>query len=393
MIIKYLIEAKADFMTKREEKLKKKLIALLRDDGKGNRHAMFAKRLEDFDIKIVSLIDDPNMTAAISFDEATIYISEGFLLDEATFFQLNVLMRHELAHNLMMHQIRMMHKIIEKYGEEGYTHIKESMSLHDLENVIEDFEISNKRYTQADKAVVRNMYLNGKLIGGLVTDTIRDAWKTQSVEEMYESLLAEIDKINNDITSSWWQQSWTTNISRANQDKSDWMDQRIRAQHVYTDSLKGDSNYIGVGKGDCTIDNFIANKVLYHFAAMDVNVGQPVLTAFKHLPKLLQQLVIDLNDVFGKNAEYYTQDQVDKIMEDIAKSSLRAKYDVVDPVAGNIICTLYTPEEKALAIDTLKQLKLHIEEDKIWYEKVKQLANKKNLSKDDLTTILDAIKD
>ena len=99
------------FMTPHEIALRKRLEALLKDDGKGHHHAKYAERLSKFDINIVPVKDDPEFTAAISFDEGVIYISEGFLTDKALFFQLNVLMRHELAHNLLMHQIRMMHKL------------------------------------------------------------------------------------------------------------------------------------------------------------------------------------------------------------------------------------------------------------------------------------------
>ena len=170
-----LIEATArEITTKKEQILKKKLIALLKDDGKGHKHAKYAERLEDFIVKIVDSNEDPDMTAAVSFEEVTIYISDGFLKDPDTFYQLNVLMRHELAHYLMQHQIRMMHKITEKYGKDGYTRIKMSHSLHRLLNIIEDFEISNTRYSEADKIIVRNMMLNCKLIGGLVTEDIRD---------------------------------------------------------------------------------------------------------------------------------------------------------------------------------------------------------------------------
>ena len=130
-----IVEATArEVSTKREKVLKKKLLALLRDDGQGHKHAKYAERLEDFIIKIVPYDEDPEMTAAISFDEATIYISDGFLKDPDTFYQLNVLMRHELAHYLMQHQIRMMHKIIEKYGKDGGTRISMSQSLHHLMN-------------------------------------------------------------------------------------------------------------------------------------------------------------------------------------------------------------------------------------------------------------------
>ena len=72
--------------------------------------------------------DDPKFTAAISFDEGVIYISEGFLTDKALFFQLNVLMRHELAHNLRRHQIRMMHKL----GVDVGTKVNQSESLSQL---------------------------------------------------------------------------------------------------------------------------------------------------------------------------------------------------------------------------------------------------------------------
>ena len=65
-----LTEASArHFMTDREKKLKKKLIDLLRDDGKGHRHAKYAERLKKFDINIVPLKAEPMFTAAISFDE------------------------------------------------------------------------------------------------------------------------------------------------------------------------------------------------------------------------------------------------------------------------------------------------------------------------------------
>ena len=56
---------KKEFMSRQEQALKRKLIALLRDDGKGHRHAKFANRLNDFIIKIVDREDDPEMTAAV----------------------------------------------------------------------------------------------------------------------------------------------------------------------------------------------------------------------------------------------------------------------------------------------------------------------------------------
>lgn len=147
---------------------------MLEDDGKGHHHKIFAKRLADFDLNIIDATKDPNFTASMSFEEGKIRISSGFLTGNIDIFrQLSVLLRHEMAHNLMMHQIRMMHKIEEKYGEYS-SRISMSLSLHNLINIIEDFEISNTRYTAEDKTTVRNMYLNGTLIGGLVTEDHRN---------------------------------------------------------------------------------------------------------------------------------------------------------------------------------------------------------------------------
>ena len=168
-----LEEQKKEFMSAREKLLKKKLIALLKDDSKGHHYPKFAKRLESFDVNIVYLSDDPRYTASISFDDAKIRIGEGFLLNKDLFYQLNVLMRHELAHNLMMHQIRMINKFKQEHDDQYAEKISASRTLHVLLNHLEDFEISNKRYTENDKQLVRNMILNGKIIGGLVTEDHR----------------------------------------------------------------------------------------------------------------------------------------------------------------------------------------------------------------------------
>lgn len=174
MKIKITEAKEKEFESDAEKKLKRKLIALLKDDGNGHHHAKYAARLEDFLLKIVDREINPRMTAAINWEYDTIYVSSGFVTnDKALFSQLSVLMRHELAHNLMCHQVRMMHKLVSKYGEKHYTHIKMSQSIHELLNVIEDFEISNKRYTAEDKVTVQNLLIGGERIVGLVTESHR----------------------------------------------------------------------------------------------------------------------------------------------------------------------------------------------------------------------------
>ena len=94
------------FMTDRERKVKKALCQLLIDKG----HRKYAERFWKLDFNIIDSKKHPDFTAAISFDEATVFISDGFLgSGEGIFNQLDVLLRHELAHNLMMHQIRLMY--------------------------------------------------------------------------------------------------------------------------------------------------------------------------------------------------------------------------------------------------------------------------------------------
>jgi hypothetical protein len=188
-------------MTDEEQWWHKKITAiLLNKKGKWGpyQHALYALRFQDFILKIVPLSVDPHFTACVIFDRAVVYVGEGFLVDDKKCYQLNVIIRHELAHILLQHQIRMMHKI----GELPYSKISMSASIHELINIIADFEISNKKYTSEDKGIVLNMYLNGKLISGLVTEMHREDWAKLPIEEMYDKLNEELDRIASDIADA-----------------------------------------------------------------------------------------------------------------------------------------------------------------------------------------------
>lgn len=195
-----------EFMSGRESALKKRLIDNLRDDGKGHKHAAFANRLADFVVKIVPLTMDPDYTASVNFETGTIKIGEGFLVyaddEDLTFSQLNVLLRHELAHYLMQHYFRMLQKLEKLFGEKKSESLAKSYTLHDLSNVLEDFEISNQRYSAEDKKTVQNMRLNGQLIGGLITDRDWKDWASLSLEDMYDALELEIAKIKDQIVQT-----------------------------------------------------------------------------------------------------------------------------------------------------------------------------------------------
>ena len=168
-----LEDAEKRYMSKEEAGLKAALIALLKDDGRGHKHGLFAKRLNEFDVQIVPWKDEPGFTAACYFDKGIIQIGEGFLSNPSTFSQLSVLVRHELLHFLLQHQLRMEAMLRKKYGDEFVKKAETSGSVHNLLNIIDDLEISNRGYDDSDKKTVENMVLNNRVIGGLVTDLVR----------------------------------------------------------------------------------------------------------------------------------------------------------------------------------------------------------------------------
>ena len=374
--------APREVMTKREKVLKKKLIALLRDDGKGHRHAKYAERLEDFIVKIVSLEDDPGMTAAVNFEEVTIYISEGFLTDPDTFYQLNVLMRHELAHYLMQHQIRMLDKLISKYGKDEGTRMSMSIAIHQLLNIIEDFEISNKRYTEADKLIVKNMTLNFEVIGGLVTEEIRKDWQNLSVIEMYDMLSKEIEAIQSSLKYSWNYGEKVANIGEADQD---WLKKSIRnIAYNYADE-KRQTNFFG------EIEKYIKDKALYHFAVFD-KPGKPCIVKFSTLPENYQNIIKDIYNEISKSENQYTKAMVKELILTVVKSSPFAITLLNHPTLEHTFSTLYTPEEKFIAVDTLKAMLPTLEHYQTWYDKVKRvLGDTSKYSTEDLEAVLAAL--
>lgn len=374
--------APREVMTKREKALKKKLIALLRDDGKGHRHAKYAERLEDFIVKIVSLEDDPEMTAAVNFEEVTIYISEGFLTDPDTFYQLNVLMRHELAHYLMQHQIRMLDKLISKYGKDEGTRMSMSIAIHKLLNIIEDFEISNKRYTEADKIIVKNMTLNFEVIGGLVTEEIRKDWQKLSVIEMYDMLSNEIDAIQRSLYWSW---SYGESVAEIGESDQDWLKKNIRnIAYTYADE-KRPTNFFG------EIEKYIKDKALYHFAVFD-RPNRPCIIKFSTLPENYQKIILDIYKEISDPINQYTKKNLKEIILNVVKSSPFEIIDIMHPVIGQVFSTLYTPEEKFVAVDTLKAMLPTLELYQTWYDKVKRvLGDDSKYSIEDLESVLAAL--
>ena len=317
------------FMTDRERSVKKHLCQLLIDRG----HRKYAERFWKLDFNLVDSKKHPEFTAAISFEEATVFLSDGFLgSGQGIFNQLDVLMRHELAHNLMMHQIRLMHvfkKLHAKDPDNAYEHIKYSASLHEILNYIEDFEISNKRYTSEDKKVVRNMQLNGEIIGGLVTEDHRVGWENMPLEAMYDELSKELIQINSAIRSD---PNWLPTKNGYYGGPLDlFKTKSAELISMYSDFMRPSSIR-------APMDLFIKSKVFNGWAKI-----------YKDLTILIYEALKDLANDTDK------QKLLD-LIQDISITGPQEAFDITHPNTGEYICSLYTPEDKALATDILKNM-------------------------------------
>ena len=381
-INKALLESSAitkHFMTDRERQVKKSLCQLLIDKG----HRKYAERFWKLDFNIVDSKKHPEFTAAISFDEATVFISDGFLGNgQGIFNQLDVLLRHELAHNLMMHQIRLMYvfkKLHADDPDEAYERIRYSASLHTLLNIIEDFEISNKRYTAADKKIVRNMQLNGEIIGGLVTEDHRKSWESMSLEAMYDELSKELIKINSDIRSN---PNWSPTKSGYFWDDPDLL--KVKGASLisrYKDFMKPS----GIK------------------APIEVCIARGV---FKNYAPIFQKLITDIYEAFKDYDSDAEKQKILNIVKDISLTGPQDKFDIISPFTAEIVAKLYTPEDKMLACEVLKNLggninynpqkfnikrKTNSAEYKNAWNKVIQTLDKKQFDDSILAQIKDAI--
>ena len=331
-INKALLESSAvtkHFMTDRERRTKKALCQLLIDRG----HRKYAERFWKLDFNIVDSKTHPDFTAAISFDEATVYISDGFLgSGQGVFNQLDVLLRHELAHNLMMHQVRLMYVFKKQHAQnpdEAYEHISYSASLHELLNFLEDFEISNKRYTQADKKIVATMQLNGQVISGLITEEHRQAWANMSLEQMYEEMSKELIQINSEIRSN---PAWVPTKDGTLYSDID----ALKAQGAGL--IKRYNDVMRPSGIKCPVDIFMKSKT------------------FKDFAPIFKKLIKTVYDTFKDFTSDEDQEKMSDLIADVANTGPQKEFDLINPNTGEIVCTLYTPEDKLLATDILKNL-------------------------------------
>ncbi len=338
-------------MTSEEKALRDQLTQLLVDRG----HVKYAQRFYKLYFNIVDSKKHPEFTAAISFDEATVFVSDGFLgSGQDVFNQLEVVLRHEMAHNLMMHQIRMMYvikKLHAKDPDKAYSRISYSHTIQDLINIIADFEISNKRYSEKDKDIMRALKLNSMTISALVTEDQRD-WKNLTLEEMYEELTKELIQINSDIRSNpnWQPRSHTNPLTKKS----------------YYDSID-----VGTAEAIAMYKDVMAPSGIR--APIDVFMQTKF---YKKLPETFSSLIKNLYDAFKDFTDDSDKQLLLDIVTDLAVTSPQETFEIINPKNSKSVDTVYAPDDKMFASNVLKNLAGNINYDPLKFN-VKRKTNTK----------------
>lgn len=177
-------------MTREERKAKSYLMRLLRTNG----YPTYAKILDRFDLNYTS---DPNSIAYMLPGKGVIVINRAVDARQAS-----VLVRHEILHEYLKHEKRLLDHLAKKEGIDRNTltdipledidkELKKKLYKNDMFNIAADYEISNRGYTERDKDDVRAIQINGRILSGLVTEDDHADWTEMSVEEMYDLLEQE----------------------------------------------------------------------------------------------------------------------------------------------------------------------------------------------------------
>lgn len=201
-------------MTAIEEIAKKQLKTLLAKQG----YKAYAKLLDMFD---VNLTEDPGVVAYMEPNKARIVINRNLRID-----QVSVIVRHEILHEFLEHHLRLLKHLAQqanldydKLTDMDIKELEQKLYSNQIFNIAADYEISNRGYTAADKQIVKNLILNGRVVGGLVTEEQHPDWVDLSVEEMYDRLNQQLTDEEKNIANN-SQQGGSPSGSDSNQQSS-----------------------------------------------------------------------------------------------------------------------------------------------------------------------------
>lgn len=395
-----------------EEHWKEIIYLMLQNDGKGHRHAVFAEYIKDFDLYIVNAKDEPRFTASMDSENGIIRVSSGFLTDSVEdVLQISVLLRHELAHHLLSHMIKDKNYLRAKFkaeleqdkeflaqGKDVDTELDEIMesflvskSWHDLANVLADLEVADLTYSLEDEHTVKNMTLNGELIGGLLMSTERPDWHSKTLEEMYVELEKELAEMHKKILDN-WKRNETHEIEQTRVDKFGFIEPdqiKIHAHmnfYAYLNPSK-ESNFTG------SLSDFLNNNGAYHMRSKDTNGSYALFPfrAFMNEPacKPWVKIINWINDEFT-NTSISKADFLN-IIDKISQSGFIERFKLTSPNGKTIM--LNTAEEKEIAEDALLAKMAEENQYETWYEKVVNGLNNNSYSNDDIAKILKGLED
>ena len=152
---------------------KQKVLALLGSEG----YATYARRLKNIDFYVAYYYKRQYCPAAFMVPkDMCIVVNPGFVVDMMKdgpiFKQLSVIVRHELLHFLLCHAKRFYDYL--KKTDPNFAKTYRRMDMNTLANFAMDYELGNYGYDDYDKEVVRQLTLDGQVIGGLLSENVKN---------------------------------------------------------------------------------------------------------------------------------------------------------------------------------------------------------------------------
>ena len=198
-------------MNGRDKQVKEMVLDMLIQEGYGT----YARRLKEFEFIVADFYGGSYIPVAAMFPTlGCIVINTGFLDDEKTFKQLSVIVRHELLHFLLMHEKRLYDHL--KATDPDFENTYKKASIHEIANFAMDWELSERGYDDHDKDVVRNMTINGQVVGGLILEDQHPEWLGKPMEELFELQKTEYEKAKKEAEEMLKNQPKTTiNVHKA----------------------------------------------------------------------------------------------------------------------------------------------------------------------------------
>lgn len=208
------------------------------------------------------------------------------------------------------------------------------------------------------------MWLNGQMIQGLVTEDHRTDWEILSLEEMYDRVVAELDRMS------------YRQLTRYNTDLDPI---RTTARKIYQYQVIDEPS---------DFDTVAELRDYFEQVSKDPRANKDLLQHFFNIIDSLEQIETDQNTG-------YTQTDLEQMLFTINKSKATEKLDIISPPTGKVLVTVYTPEEKKLAAEVLNIIRgntAYPQDYKKWYDEVQRtLGADPDIDEVALQQILDAI--